>query len=730
MKYMIPFSLSSLRFRFALLIVLAMLPVLGLTVYTDLQEREKAISNVEDDVQRTADFVAGTQEQLIEGTRQLLVALAGNPEVREYGMDFCSKHFAEMLQQYPRYSNLGAIQPNGDLFCSGTSLGPPINFASQPWFRRSIESRDLAMGVCQIDQLKARPTLNFSYPVLDDAGNPQAVVFAALDLDQINQIASEVQLPEKTEFIMVAKGGVIVAYLPDPDRWVGKSALDSPMIKTILSKGEDVTEIPGLDGVTRLYAFGPLHSTVDTELYVSLGIPVSIAYSEANRVLGHHLIGLGIVTLLALSAVWAGGNVFILRRVNALVSTAQRLSGGDMKARTGLSYGTGELDHLAHAFDDMAEALEQRAVQLRQAEVKYRTLVEQMPAIIYTARLDISRNILYVSPQVQALLGFPPEEWLEDNQLWLRQIHPDDREEVLARLSRTLARREPFCSEYRVFSKDGRLLWFNDEAIAVKDEITGEQYLQGIIRDVTENKEADEKLLNYQNQLRSLASQLSLAEEKERRRIATDLHDRVGQTLAISKIKLGLLRESSPSPDFQSSVDEIRKLVEQAIQDTRSLIFKISSPILYELGFEAALEWLAEQVQKQHGLEAHYEDDGQPKPLDDDIRVVLFQAASELLVNVVKHARATQVKVSVRKRHLSIEVTIEDDGVGFDMSEICSRWGRGEGFGLFSIRERLNHLDGRLEVVSNPGYGARVTLFAPLKRENVLRGVHSSLYTG
>jgi PAS domain S-box-containing protein len=840
------FSFSSLRMRIALLIFLAMVPVLGLALNTYLQEREIAISGVEEEVQRTAQYAAGTQEQLIEGTRQLLVALSSLRPVDEHTAKICSERFADMLSEYPTYANLGATLTDGTLFCSASGLHQPLDISNQTWFKQSVKTGDFAIGVSDMSGEPKKPALVFSYPISDDNGNAHGVVFAVLTLDVLNQITSQVQLPEKAEFIMTYEDGTIVSYLPDSDRWVGKTMRDAQIIKTILTKGQDVTEGRGMDGVSRLYAFTPLHSTVDTGLYLCIGIPTSLAYSDANTVLLHHLVGLGLVTLLALLAVWFGGDVFILRRVNALVSASKRLSRGDMKARTGLRHGTGELDQLARAFDEMAEALEDHAVQLRGAEAKYRTLVEQMPVVIYTARLDSVRTPIYISPQLESMLGFTPDEWTAEAELWVKRIHPEDLEQVLVMLESSLSEKKPFRAEYRLFARDGRLMWFSDEAVIVQDHASGSAYLQGtmrditearkseealreseerfrllvecvkdyaifmldpqgsvvswntgterlkgysadeiiggnyssfyssedrksgvpardldaakangsfenegwrvrkdgssfwadamltalydkrnrligfscITRDLTEHKLAEEKLLKYQEQLRSLASQLSLAEERERRRIAIELHDRVGQALAMSKIRLGVLKHSLPASDLKPSVDEIRKLIEEAIQDTRSLIFKISSPILYELGFEAALEWLAEQLQKQHGIQAGYEDDRLPKPLDDDIRVILFQATSELLVNVAKHAGASRVKVSSRREGDRILVSVEDDGVGFDASKIGSHWRSAVGFGLFSISERLKCMNGHVEIESEPGSRTCVTLVAPLRLEN------------
>lgn len=236
-------------------------------------------------------------------------------------------------------------------------------------------------------------------------------------------------------------------------------------------------------------------------------------------------------------------------------------------------------------------------------------------------------------------------------------------------------------------------------------------------QEITERKKAEKRLLSKQKQLRSLASELSLAEERERRRIAVTLHDSIGQTLALSKIKLGELRELSSSTDISAILEEIYKLIEVAIQETRSLTVELSPPVLYELGFEAAMEWLIEHVQDKYGILCDFISDRQPKPLDEDVRVILFQATRELMLNVVKHAKASNIKVSFYRIGDQVRIIVEDDGVGFDPVKIGMRANRARRFGLFSIRERLDYHSGNLQMESNPDQGTRVTMDVPLKHD-------------
>jgi signal transduction histidine kinase len=192
------------------------------------------------------------------------------------------------------------------------------------------------------------------------------------------------------------------------------------------------------------------------------------------------------------------------------------------------------------------------------------------------------------------------------------------------------------------------------------------------------------------------------------------VHDHLGQNLAISKLKIESLAQSATSPQLIEELKEIRDLIAQAVENARSLTFELSPPILYELGFGPAVEWLLRQTRQQHGLSTEFTDDELPKPLDDDIRVLLFQAVRELLVNVVKHAKASSVKVFTRKVDDQIQVSVEDDGVGFDLARFYSHDRMGGGFGLFNIRERLDHIGGHLGITSRTGKGTCVTLLAPI----------------
>ncbi|MBI2859727.1 MAG: sensor histidine kinase [Chloroflexi bacterium] len=223
------------------------------------------------------------------------------------------------------------------------------------------------------------------------------------------------------------------------------------------------------------------------------------------------------------------------------------------------------------------------------------------------------------------------------------------------------------------------------------------------------------ELSRMEEALRTMSLELSLAEEHERRRIAVALHERVTQNLALCRIKLGEVTRSVPS--VAREIGEVQEVLKGLIKETRSLTFELSPPHLYEIGLEVALEELTDQVRERHNLPVTFKDDGRAKPVDDEVRVLLFQMVRELLVNVMKHAKARHCSVVVESVKGNLQITVEDDGVGFDQSVIRSDGRRSKGFGLFSIRERLSYIGGRFQINSKPGYGTRATLTVPLKSE-------------
>lgn len=225
--------------------------------------------------------------------------------------------------------------------------------------------------------------------------------------------------------------------------------------------------------------------------------------------------------------------------------------------------------------------------------------------------------------------------------------------------------------------------------------------------------------LKFSEKLKSLASELVLLEERERRVIAVDLHDNVAQLLALSKIKLQSLEASLESDDHKAELDEVCNIISTSIGQMETLMFDLSNVLLHEVGLVAAIdEWLEEKIVNDHGIKAQLEHNGNIKELDEDKCILLFRSVKELLMNVVKHADAKNVLVSIRQVDGQTHVSVEDDGIGFEVSHASEvSAGIAKGFGLFSIRDRMEQFGGHIDIDSQRNMGTRVTLVLPTVTE-------------
>ena len=340
----------------------------------------------------------------------------------------------------------------------------------------------------------------------------------------------------------------------------------------------------------------------------------------------------------------------------------------------------------------------------------YRALYENIPLMVFT--LDGSGRVLAMNAYAAEQLGYERAELL--GQPVLDVFHPEDRPRVEEQLSAAFEHPGEVARwRFRKNRKDGTMLWVQ-EAVRVIEE-GGRTIALVVCEDVTDHVDATDRLVRYQNELRTLTSKLALAEERERRRIADGLHDQIGQVLAMAKLRLGTLHAQRDPEGKQRTVREVRGLLDKALKETRSLTFELSCPVLYRLGLEEALRDLGERLGRQAGVQVHFDADADARPLGEDTQITLYRVVQELLFNVLKHARAQTAHLSISTSDSEIRISVKDDGVGFDVTELERGPHPTGGLGLFGIRERLDHLGGRLEIVTAPGSGTRIAVSAPLE---------------
>lgn len=339
----------------------------------------------------------------------------------------------------------------------------------------------------------------------------------------------------------------------------------------------------------------------------------------------------------------------------------------------------------------------------------YRTVFARAPDVCVAVEPGSGR-IVKCNDAVRSLLGFSPRELVGRSVLEL--AHPDST--PLARLAWQTVADDLSCqsAEVPVRRKDGSKMPARLTAARVQDDhgrvSLGVALLRSLARPGPQCALEDSP-----ERMRVLLYALSVAEERERQRIAAGLHDDLGQWLAIAKLKLGRLGATRDDAERARLTEDVRSLVDRASRAARSTTFELGSPLLRQLGFDAAVQSVGERLQDHVGLRFHFHAADGPPPLPEDTLIVLVRVVRELLFNVHKHARATHVEVRTSRDAGGYRIEVSDDGIGFHADERLPPFGAMGGFGLFSAEAQVRAIGGRLAIDSAPGAGTRVVITVP-----------------
>jgi signal transduction histidine kinase len=361
--------LSSLRLRLLAPVLVALLPALGVLGYATLAQRRLLVGDARSEADQLARLVAEVLQRPIDGARGLLLGLAHLPTVLDQD-PACGAQVARLLRQEPAYLNMGAIDPQGKVYCSARPLPGAVHLSDRRFFQRALASRDFGVGEFVVSRIVGQASLGFGQAVLDDAGSLRAVAFASLDVAWLQQRLDALAVPEGASVEVLDRLGVVITSRGHPER--AGLPFDPSLLSALARAGAPV-EAPGPDKVQRLHA---LHSVADRGgepiIQVVVGLPAEVVLGPVNRITVLSLAAFGLVTILALLAAGWAGEVLLVRKLKVVIGAARRLSGGDIGTRTNLRAGRGEFGDLIRAFDEMAASLQRQMAERTQLEEELR----------------------------------------------------------------------------------------------------------------------------------------------------------------------------------------------------------------------------------------------------------------------------------------------------------------------------------------------------------------------
>lgn len=331
--------------------------------------------------------------------------------------------------------------------------------------------------------------------------------------------------------------------------------------------------------------------------------------------------------------------------------------------------------------------------------------------------IHVNEKIVFVNRRLIEMLGFDHASDLMGKNI--SDLVDPIRREISRQLEATMiAQSDDLFSIEDVYEcKNGQLLPVEVSAIPIHYQ--GSPAVQITARDISERKKVEAEIWEYQDMLKRLSSDLILVEEEQRRHLAIVLHDHLGQSLAMAKIKMTGLLNSTKDPDLLKKLNAINNDIADAVKQTRSITYELSPPVLHELGLIEALEWRLEKVKQEHNIVTSYKHNLKNVRLRSEQEVILFRSVDEILKNVIKHSGATNVSITADATRYSFSLCVADNGKGFDTSVLTPEQRPSDSFGLFSIKERIEYLGGVIDIQSELGGGTMIILNVPVSLEGI-----------
>lgn len=768
---------AGLRPRLTLIVLAAVIPVIGLTLYADLEHgvHIRALALAEAAVE--AKEAAGRYRRIIDGTWSGLTLAAGARDV--YGGDpaGCSRYLSQMLARNPEYANLGVADADGAIRCSAVPLAGPVNASEHAWFRRAVCARGFALGNFRSGQVAATPVVVAALPVQDRAGGAARVVFAGLNLKKLADWAVPARLPAGSVLLALDSAGTVLFRHPDHEKWVGRSIPHVEIARAMLAvRRKGAVEALGVDGVRRLYGIASVAGAEGAgALHLGVGIPTAAVLGPADRELGRNLLLLGTVALLAMAVSWQVAGSLIIRPVDALMAAAQRVTEGDLSARTGLHHGEDEVGLLAGVFDEMADGLQARQAEMLDqqeylgrlheitraalAAPDLRTMLQMLAdRLVEVIGADACRVNLWDQtrrqPVLAAATGMDPHAvpWV--------QVEPGEAtitgsalavgraiavEDLLDTpyLSPRIAATIPFRSGLGVpliagGEKLGALaMFFNDRHHFTPDEIARAEQAGGVMALAlqrallleqvrTQASELELRVAERTAELEEANAELDAYSHSVAHDLRAPLRAIQGFGQALREDHAGRLDEEGQDylKRIEAAAEELDRLTQDLLAYSRlgRLEMRLQPVDLGEVVGET-LAVLEVDIRNQEAV-VRVED---PLPVVKGHRVVLTQAVANLVSNALKFVptgTAPRVRVAAEPRDGWVRLWVEDNGIGIapeHQERIFRVFERlhgseaypGTGIGLAIVRRGIERMGGRVGVESAGGQGSRFWIELP-----------------
>ena len=397
------FAGTSLKTRLYLLVLAAFIPVAVLILFIAEEQKALEADAVFHKIVVLARAAANEEDQQLEATRNLLTAVGDVFLMVDGRADRLSGLLANLLRQSKGYADFGIVDPDGRLLAGSHPCGTGLDYNETTWFSACLHGSDLVMGQYHGEYINGEPVLYFALPALNSHRKIAAVVFAALNLNWMNRtlLKGLTELPRGSRMTLLDEAKGMLSFDVDASEWSVPEDFSPMLRREIVSRQGGTLSATDKNGVLRLYAFAPLESAFrNRQVSVVLEVPQEFALAASRRIFTRNVTLLAISALMAVLGIWWAGDIFILRRVRAMVRASRELAAGDLSVRIGKIGVQDELSHLAGVFGEMAASLQKRIAReeqvmasLQQSREQLRKLAAYQQEVREQERIRIAREL-------------------------------------------------------------------------------------------------------------------------------------------------------------------------------------------------------------------------------------------------------------------------------------------------------------------------------------------------
>lgn len=733
----------SIRSQLLLLVLVVAVPLTSLMLYSTYTGLQLEAEQARTSALNLAQLTAAHAEQTLADSESLLAQVAQRPFIQAMDPARCDPFLSEFTDLFPQYAGLGVVNLSGQPVCAANAPEPTElpSIGDRPYFQQVIRTGAFTVSDVLLGRVNDTWVTVLAYPVHNEGSELVGALIMPIDLVRYQIGLGDVTLPAGSSITIINREGTVVARSLDPETWVGRNVRGTEIVDIVLASAAGTAQGRSLEGSDKLYGYT---SIPRAGWYAYVGIPTDVAFASFQTLAFRQaLLSLAIIALIGVLVIYLMRQ--IERPVHNLARVAAAVAEGNLESRALIS-GPKEFTEVARQFNNMLDVRAQHVIQLERQSRQLATLSDVGQAVAST--LDLAVLLKRLLEEVARLLpaegisilllegetlrfaaaSGPMAAELEDwrlpatagiageviqsgNPTWLQDA--SNRTHLFKELEKK--------SDYRVRALQVVPLKLQGRVIGVMEAIHSQpgaltqndlQLLEAAASWAAiaiSNARLFQEVQAAHGRLRKLAQQVVSAQEEERRRISHELHDEAGQMMTALKITLDLIKADLPDElvEIRQSIVEAAELTGQMMEKIHLLAQNLRPPGMENVGLNATLNGLCRDFAGWTKLPIYYEGATLP-PLPDAIAITMYRFVQEALTNIARHAQASEVGVALRCQDGVLSVSVSDNGQGFRFEEQLSPPTRPAGIGLIGMQERLQMLNGQLEIDAAPGRGTRL----------------------